>query len=82
MSPNENANETVLNAGTDAAGQAPSVELPGVAPAFVDELLSTIHEWIADSATGLGEVISDIASGAKPADVTAVVTDAASFIPV
>lgn len=77
MSPRENANETAQNAGNETADQAPAVDLPNVVPDFVSDLLNEIST----GATGLGEVISGIASSVNPADIAAVGVDVAAVIP-
>jgi len=76
MAPTENANDAARNAGTDAANQGPPSDLPGVVPDFVGGILETISAGV----TGLGEAISETASGANPADIAAV-ADIAAAIP-
>ncbi len=77
MSKTENAIDAAQNAGIDTVAQGPPGGLPDVVPGFVSDLLATIRE----GASGLGESISELASGANPAEVAAVAADVAAVIP-
>ena len=77
MSSAEPANDAAQNAGTDTAGQGPAGGLPDVVPSFVGDVLDAIGA----GTTKLGETISEIASSANPAEVTAVAADVAAAIP-
>lgn len=77
MTPADNADDTAQNAGNETASQAPAGNIPEEAPGFVGEIL----EEISADATGLGEAIREIVSGANPAEVAAVAVDIAAVIP-
>ncbi len=77
MSQSETANDG-QNAGNESASQAPDVDLPDAVPDFVSDVLGTISE----GAAGLGEAVSEIASGANPADLAPVIADVAATVPI
>jgi hypothetical protein len=77
MSQSETATEG-QNAGNETAGQAPDVDLPDQVPDFVSDVLGAISE----GASGLGQAVSEIASGANPADIAPHLADVAVAIPV